>query len=133
MVFRCVSSVRTTLIRYARPRKGGELLVTQEVRPVNAVSVLKYDPRRVSEIALSRIDELRPEPIYLREANGDIRMNIRVHPSTDGPGKRIVGTAQAKAVGVHVRTAKQEMPEGCDLGSNRETDDRSHQIGVRLG
>src|SRR3954451_1356598 len=120
-----VSSVKTTLIRYARRRKrwAGDRQSTN--CEVNAVSVLEYQPRRVSEIALRRIDELRPQPIYLRDANGDVRMNIRVHASADGPRKRIVRTGQAEAVGVHVRAAKQQMPEGCDLGSTREADDRS--------
>lgn len=101
-------------------------------RPV-ALSELKYDPGRVAEVALRRVGKLRPQPIGLRQAYGDVGMDFGVHSTAQGPGERVVGTLQAKARGVDVRTAKQGMKVGCDLGAIGDAHDRPKQISVALG
>lgn len=87
-------------------------------------SEFEYETARASKITLRRVGKLCPQPVSLRQAYGEPGTDIDIQSSAHCPGERIIRTAQAKAVSVEVRTAKQDMPEGRELGANWEAHDR---------
>lgn len=101
------------LISFSRGTGDYRKIVRQQAaKPVCLTPTeAKNDPRRVAEIVLGGICEMRGEVIELADPDGDRGFYIPIEAAAEGPSERVV----RKAVGPSITDAKKGVGEGCNL------------------